>query len=221
MTAVNWYLSVDGVIVLTDTLLVTAEGKAAAFVQKVHSLAHLDALVSGRGDAALISDWVAMASQRLLARDFDMLSELAPALIRKIHGRLPVDRTAAWPGTTTIFMWGWSNRAERFTGYRYKSKQDFERQPLEPIGIAPGFEDECEQIKAALAGDQVALGLCGALRQQHLESRRQAEKAVGGEAMMATLTRAAAGHVATECVRLFRFPDYDEDYAEALDLMNI
>lgn len=220
MTAVNWSLSADGVVVLTDSLLVTSEGKAAGFVQKVHSLAHLDALVSGRGDGALICDWVTMASQRLLARDFDMLSELAPALIRKIHAGLPVDVTAAWPGTTTIFMWGWSNTAQRFTGYRYKSKDNFERTPLEPIGIAPGFEDDCEPIKATLRSDQVARGLFDALRQQHLEARRKEEKAVGGDAMMTTLTRAAAGPVVAECLRLFRFPDYDEDYAEALDLMN-
>lgn len=225
MTVVNWWLQPTAVVIVTDSLMVDEHGTPAAFVQKAHPVPHLDAVISGRGDASLIAAWAAEAATRVIARDFDVLSELAPMMIRRLRN----DQRSAGPvasGTTSVFMWGWSPKADRFVGYAYRSGSDFAPEPVEDgVVCAPGFEDPCEELRAALMGDNVPRALFDALLQQHREFRRDPDKAgrnnCGGDAMVTSLLRSDDGVVQTLASRVMRFPDYDADYDEALTLAGL
>ncbi|WP_309628411.1 hypothetical protein [Brevundimonas sp.] len=225
MTVVNWWLQPNAVVIVTDTLMTDEHGTPAAFVQKAHPIPHLDAVISGRGDASLIAAWAAYAATRVIARDFDVLSEIAPAMIRNLRDD-GARQDPAPSGSTSIFMWGWSPRSGRFMGYAYRSGSSFIPELLEDgVMCAPGFEDPCEDIHAALHGENVPRALIDALRQQYLECRRNPDKAgrnnCGGDAMVTSLLRSDDGAVQTLSTRVLRFAAYGTDYDAALTLAGL
>jgi len=226
MTVVNWSLQRHQVVVVTDTLLSEHRtGSAAAFVQKAHPVPHLETIISGRGDGGLITAWASYAATRVIARDYDVLAEIAPDLIRQLRAQQLADGSP-YDGTCSIFMWGWSPSAGRFVGHVFRSGNDYAAGSLpDGVGCAPGFEDPCDDLIAALQGENVPQALFDALLQQNRETRRNPDKVhrnnCGGDAMLSMMTVAEDGAVVSTTRRLMRFAEYDADYDEALTLAGL
>lgn len=225
MTVVNWWLQPNGVVIVSDTLMTDETGAPAAFVQKVFPIPHLDTVISGRGDAALIASWAAYAANWVIARDFDMLCELAPKMIRELEQSQKTSGSQ-YSGSTSVFMWGWSRRAQRFLANAYRSGSYFAREPLQDgVMCAPGFEDPCEDLQASLSGDNIPAALIAAIQQQYLECRRNPDRIArnncGGDVMVTSLLLSDDGVVQTVASRVMRFEGYDADYEEALSLAGI
>lgn len=229
MTAVNWWLQPNGILVVSDTLLGYSRndepGRAmrpAAFVQKVFPLSHYDALISGRGDGDLIAAWTSLAATRLLARDFDMLADLAPQLIRDLVDECDERRGCPFDGTTSIFMWGWSPVADRVVGFAYRSGDGFVQDGMaDGVRFAPMVESlrvEVDQAVSARDTNIPAL-LASALRHQHADARKAPDtpqrNIVGGDAMVTSLTVGEDGGIDISCRRLYRFDDHEADYQAA------
>lgn len=220
MTAINWWLQPEGVVIVSDSLMgcvppgvPRTEVVPAAFVQKVFPVPHLDAVISGRGDSDIIVAWVNRAATRVLARDFDVLCDLAPDLIRKTVQECNDGRDFDFDGTTSIFMWGWSARAGRFVGFSYRSPKNYVPEPMGyGVVFAPMFDAERPDIKEAMGGEQTPIALVKAMQQQHLEHPAD----VGGDVMIMTMTKPSDEEIEYSARRLFRFENYEDDYEAAL-----
>jgi len=228
MTAVNWWLQPRGVLVMTDSLLgrfsSAAKGIAAqpaAFVQKAFPIVHLDAVLSGRGDADLIAAWANQAATRVLARDFDALCDRAPDLLRRLANECWLRRGSSYQGTTSIFAWGWSARAQRVVGFAYRSGGSYEPERMQDcLVFAPAVSNSRADLREAFKdAASTPAAMLDVMKQQHLEARISGGEAiVGGDVLLTTLTATDDGKVDIGCSRIFRFDTFDADHATATAL---
>jgi hypothetical protein len=87
LTALNYILARDRIVVSTDTLRSSGEGEPHGFVSKILPLPHLHGVVCGTGSLDLLVDWYAFVQRRVGALDMRDLDDLAarqlPALAVK------------------------------------------------------------------------------------------------------------------------------------------
>lgn len=232
MTAVNWWLQPSGVMVMTDSLLGCVQGGRsladavpAAFVQKAFPIAHLGVIVSGRGDGDLVAAFASRVATRVLARDYDDLSEQIPDLLHELTRHCDQRRGFSYGATTSIFVWGWSPNAGRVMGVVYRSPAGFVPEPMEDgVICAPTIDDDQTELRASFKTGNVPAAMAAAMRRQHLEAHRPSDgltpNYVGGEVMLTILT-ASEGGIEISAARLFRFDDYEEDFARAVSLLDV
>lgn len=220
MTALNSYLSPNAVVVMTDTLMTNETGHPVGFVAKTYAVPQINALISGRGDSGLIVGFAFDAMARMLVSDFDMLVDLAPDLLKARWASIEGNRT----GTASVFLWGWSTVVGRFSGVVLRSGENFEPEILQDgTRFAPGLEDESRMAEVT-AGDNPVASMLQVMRLAAEESRATPEKPdrchIGGEVVVYTMMVDDSGHVVTTSEIVHYFADRDEQYAQALTLLD-
>ncbi|MNJ53651.1 hypothetical protein D3C77_490540 [compost metagenome] len=66
----------------------------------------------------------------MLARGYDTLLELVPDMLRQKSTALWGELDSGPPGTTSVFMWGWSAGAGRICGTAFRSGSGFEPEAM-------------------------------------------------------------------------------------------
>lgn len=139
MTVLNFLLTDEAVYLLIDTLLSDPDDLSpVAFSTKIHPLPHLQALICGTGHAQAIAEWVATVNLTLPVRDAAHLDQFAPMELRKLFARHPKEDIGEREITTTLYHFGFNERAGRFVGFAYRSADDFRSEPLaQGFGLKP------------------------------------------------------------------------------------
>src|SRR5262245_60595909 len=142
MTVLNFLLTDAAVYVLTDTVLSDPDDLSPlTFTTKVHALPHLQAVICGTGHAQPIAEWVALVNLSLPARDVVDLDRFAPAKLRKLFARYANEDAVGRDITTTLYHFGFDDRAGRFAGFAYRSPDHFRSEPLpQGFGFKPAPE---------------------------------------------------------------------------------
>lgn len=149
MTALNFLLTDGAVYLLTDTILSDPDDLSPiAFSTKVHALPHLQAVICGTGHAQLIAEWVALVNLLLPVRDVVHLDQFAPARLRGLFARHASEDADGREITTTLYHFGFDERASRFVGFAYLSADGFCSEPLpQGFGFKPAPEWEFDGRK--------------------------------------------------------------------------
>ena len=202
MTAVNWILQPDQIMVLTDTLSWNARHGPLCYFGKVWSLLHLRGLMFTTGDGGLSGAW-AVELNRCVGRDLDDVEAWAPDVIAELYEALPT-RSAR---TSTVHHVGWSHRRGEFFCTAYRSTHGFEPHRLAPgVYSTPGFDDDGD-----IPTDKPVEFLLEVMKRQRLvdlDRPRHDRVGIGGEAILYHLT--TSGLFTTV---IHRFDDYDATYA--------
>lgn len=222
MTALVWSLQPNELVVLADTLMTTGDGEPAAFVQKIHPLAHLGVVISGRGDGELITLLASYIGYRMLARGYDTLLELVPDMLRQKSTALWGELDGDPPGTTSVFMWGWSAGAGRICGTAFRSGSGFEPEAMQDGTVtAPGIDNP--ELMAAMHGEAPLRAMVDIMREQYREARATPSASrchIGGDIMVQVMSATDDGMCAFQGQSVHRFDTYDAEYNQALDRIN-
>ena len=216
MTALNWKLATNQVVILCDSLMLSADDhRPLSMVTKVYSLPHIGLCIAGTGVQPLAEKLWARANSHCVARDICQLNEIAPSILQSIWGELlqePSFADLCESGLTgTVYLYGWSEDAATFVGYAYRSPSGFASEPLK-YGIA---------IKPAPNSGKIPLidgldDLLGVLREQKREDRerpRRERVGIGGDVILTLMTRDEAAFTIIEQRAIFRFEDFENDWS--------
>lgn len=220
MTLLNYLLTDDAVYVLTDTVISDPDDLApVGFMTKVHPLPHLQALICGTGHVQPIVEWVAEINLHLLVRDIVQLDPIAPSSLRARFGRYALDQAGERDITTTIYHFGFDNKARRFAGFAYRSVDHFESDPLEPgFGFkpAPEWPLDASRIRK-LPDDFIALGKKQKAQDDSTELSKRV--GVGGQLIFHAMQRVPGPRrtttVQTSSAICHTFPDFEAMVAAA------
>lgn len=140
MTLLNWEMTPDHVVILSDTLSLSGDNKRPRnFMTKVYPAPHLGAVITGTGISKVVTDFYVRAVAEMIVNDVVQLSEFAPDVLRSIW--LELGNLLPPDGTATIYTFGLSLDDGEFAGFAYRSTSDFEAEQLQHgIGVKPAPE---------------------------------------------------------------------------------
>lgn len=150
MTALNFILDPECIIVATDALKSDASDKSPmSYCSKVFALPHLDAILVGTGMVTVIQEWANCVQMDILARNMIELDRLTPERLRYLYE----DAAMLYADPkVTIYHFGYDPGEECYAGYAYRSTNDFlsERLPY-GLGVKPNVlpMEEIEQYSHA------------------------------------------------------------------------
>lgn len=133
MTALNFILQDDGVIISMDTLALSAGNKAPfKFVTKFFPLPHMNCIICGTGNMQAIIDWFGWVQKNIVANGIYQLNELSKKAMYDFMKDINGDNFC------TIYQFGLHEIDNKFHGYAYRSKNNFQSEELEQgIGVKP------------------------------------------------------------------------------------
>ncbi|MEM1290118.1 MAG: hypothetical protein AAGH67_01390 [Cyanobacteria bacterium P01_H01_bin.162] len=184
-----------------DTLATAPpDSEPSFFTAKFYLLPHLKMVVCGTGVLNVITDWFIRINTRLLVRDLCHLDEFAVSELQEIGRQYNLSDDL----TATIYHFGWAELEQRFTGFAYRSKENFRSERLEEsVGIKPFF-DQTDWL------DSQDINFTEIAKRQRLIDRRKPPSqrvGIGGEIYMLHMRREQ-----TSVLQLHRFEDYNEEY---------
>ncbi len=208
MTLLNWELSPDSVVILSDTLSLGSENKLPRnFMTKIYPVPHLGGVITGTGISTVVEQFFLAANGSTVAKDFEHLSEFARDILRAIWTEIEEQLPAN--ATTTIYTYGLTH-AGKFGGFAYRSTSDFCVEVL-PHGMAAKPAPNLE----VLAGVKSLSDLAKLSLQQQADDRalpRAERVGIGGDLWLYTLGRAEDGSLTMSTNRLARMLHYDSDW---------
>lgn len=146
MTALIFALNPECVLIGMDSLSVREEKIPHNYVTKLFPLPHLKGAICGTGSIDLILDWFADIQRTVIAKDILFLNKIAQERLSQIKAKYnyPSDLTS------TIYHFGYHQVENRFVGFAFRSKNNFEPENLEyGLGIKP-VDDELRRISTDL-----------------------------------------------------------------------
>ena len=133
MTALNFILRDEGVIISMDTLALSAKNKAPfKFVTKFFSLPHMNCIICGTGNMQAIIDWFGWVQKNIVANGIYQLNELSKKSMYDFMKDINGDNFC------TIYQFGLHEVDNKFHGYAYRSKSKFQSEEIKQgIGVKP------------------------------------------------------------------------------------
>jgi hypothetical protein len=220
MTLMNYLLTDEAVYLLTDTLLCDPDDLSpVAFTTKIHALPHLQAMICGTGHAQVIGEWVATVNLALVVRDVVHLDQVAPTELRKLFARHPKEGAGEREIATTLYHFGFDERAGRFVGFAYRSADDFHSEPLpQGFGLKPAPDWPLDGRKITRLPEHF---IAIAKKQKAQDEATEAGKRVmvGGKLVFGAMQRVpGAGNkptVQTSLAVCHSFPEFEQFFAQA------
>lgn len=216
MTLLNWEMTPDGLLILSDTLVLAGEERRPRnFMTKVYPVSHLNAVVAGTGIGSMVTSFFVHVASEMLVNDVVHVTEFAPTSLRSMWEQLSDQLLET--ATTTLYMFGIAAETGQFAGFAYRSTNDFAAEPLS-YGMAfkpaptngefPTIESLSDFAKYALVqqADDRALP-----RKQRI--------GIGGHLWMYSFEKDNDGALMTRVQRLIRLPHYGEDHELMLALL--
>lgn len=215
MTALNWELAPDHVLILSDSLALTGEDHRPAFMTtKVFTLPHLGLCIAGTGAQPLAERFWAHANSKCVASGVAHLDVYASDILRdlwlKLHSEPDYETVEARLFTSTVYVYGWSAVDKAFIGFAYRSANDFVSEPLS-YGIAAKPAPNSGELPE-INGFTELVELLLLQKQEDRERPRMERIGIGGEIIMTLMVRDEPGFTAIKQQPIFRFDDYDKDW---------
>lgn len=209
MTALNFLIQKHQACFAIDTLSVTAdERQPLCFLTKFIVLPHLATAVAGTGHGSLIQEWMHFVRSNLVARDVEHLNQYVPDVLKEIANRHPELEEI----TATIYHFGYSEHRQTYTGYAYRSTNNWASEELPyGVGVKPQIKIEIEE-NFELPGKFVEIMLA----QQEADSLlpKSERVGIGGEINFVHMAQGAF-NIST----CHRFANYESDYAKICEAM--
>jgi hypothetical protein len=208
MTLLNWELTPNHVVILSDTLCISGDDKRPrSFMTKVYPAPHISAVITGTGISKVVTEFYVRVTTEMIVSDVVHLNEFAPDSLRAIWAEL----AGQIPGgaTATIYTFGLSPEDGAFTGFAYRSTSNFDAEQMQHgMGVKPAPASGTFPEINGLA-DFVKLAYA-----QQAEDRalpRMQRVGIGGELWMYTMLKDDAGALDLRTQSLGAMLNYDED----------
>lgn len=214
MTALNWELAPEQVLILSDSLAFDGKDHRPYFVAtKVFPLPHLGLCIAGTGAQPIAVRFWAHVNSGCVVEDIQHLDEFSPAILREMWEALlnGPDYAGISDGITcTIYIYGWSKDDQAFVGYAYRSINNFISEPLiHGIGVKPPpASGELPEINGLVD----FLHLMIAQKKEDREKPRLERVGIGGDVIMTLMTRDEGGVTVILQQPIHRFEDFDDDW---------
>jgi hypothetical protein len=119
LSALIFFTNESEVLVATDTLATSTDGKPFKFTTKAFIVPHLKLLIAGTGIGGFLGRWFVHINDWMIVRGIDELDCHTPQIL-----------TAMWQAeehasTTTIYHFGFSEKTGLIQSFAYKSTNDF------------------------------------------------------------------------------------------------
>jgi len=203
MTALNFVIQPDQIVLATDTLsLAAADGEPLSFVTKFLVLPHLRTVATGTGNGPFLAEWYSYVRASVLAQDVDHLNQYSPSALRRIAAGHDLAAISA-----TVYHFGYSRGRDRFLAYAYRSTSDFSSEEiLEGFGVEP----QVAFSELDLSAPEVFVQLMERQRADDQALPKGKRIGIGGEIQCVHMQRDGIS-IST----IHRFASYDDDYGAA------
>jgi len=142
MTSLLFALEPERIVVACDSLSCTVDKLPRGFVSKIHPLPHLSTVVCGTGSASVLTHWLCTICENVVARNVDVLVELAGDQLMGIDQRLRDVYPEAAGLTSTVYHFGYSWSEKSFVGYAHRSGDGYRPERVEyGFGMKPPPEN--------------------------------------------------------------------------------
>ena len=133
MTAFNYILNQDYVLIFMDTLSLKVNREPFKYVSKIFPLPHLRGVLCGTGLIQTIMDWHVYVQGQIIGNTMDIPNKVAPSQLKSIHYKYNNVNTDA-----TIYHFGFNQDEKRMKGFAFRSTNSFMLEELnDGIGIKP------------------------------------------------------------------------------------
>lgn len=217
MTLLNWEMTPDYVLLLSDTLTLDgADFRARGFTTKILPAPHIGAVITGTGIAPVVNRFYFQVLENLFVDDVEHLTEFAPDILRELWKEM---ESQLWDGASvTIYTFGLAEESGQFAGYAYRSTADFEPHRLQHgLALKPAIV-----LEGLPAIDSLAAFVEVAKKQQiaDRDKPRLQRVGIGGELWLYLLKKAPIGSLSLQVDRLERLPYYEQDRDMSLAKLN-
>lgn len=209
MSAINFSIQEDSVVIAADTLSLTADDKVPqTLTPKFFYVPNLQGVITGTGIFQFVLEWYRHVLLEEVARDIGDLDgqvQKPLSLIWDQYRRMIPEGIS-----TTIYHFGYSEDAGRFMGYGYHSGRGFESRRL-PDGLSgkPAIEGMFDSIDLSQPLPEVMIRMIEE-QKVHDESLPVEERlGIGGEVQFLYMNEQGA-----EIRTIHRFDDYEDVYRE-------
>jgi hypothetical protein len=202
MSSLIFYTEENQVLVATDTLTTSPDGRPFKYATKAFVVPHLRMIIAGTGAGGFLGRWFVQINDRMVVRGIDHLDYHVPGYLASI-----------WPGckqefsfpdgiTATIYHFGFSEDSGLIHAFAYRSTNNFQSERIEyGLGIKP----QCT-VSADYRLPQDIRTMMDAQRASQTALPEGQRAHIGGEIQVHQLTKKGFF-----IYTLGRFEDYDRD----------
>jgi hypothetical protein len=204
MSSLIFHTEERQVLVATDTLATSPDGKPLMFTTKAFIIPHLRMVVVGTGAGGFLGKWFVQINDRMVVRDIDNLDYHTPDCLSTIWSEHKQEfSTVPNEITATIYHLGFSEETGLIRSYAYRSVNNFRSESLSQYGIR--VKPECSVPEGYILPTDIKKMM---LQQRAIQSFLPKEERIyiGGEIQIHQLTEAGFA-----VVTLDKFEDYDSD----------
>ncbi len=131
MSSLIFHTEETQVLIATDTLATSPDGRPFKFTTKAFPVPHLKMLIAGTGAGGFLDRWLVQINDRMLVRDIDHLDLHTPRNLAEIWSRYKEEFPSFPDGcTTTVYHFGFSQATEVIHAYAYRSERGFTSERL-------------------------------------------------------------------------------------------
>ena len=206
MSALNFILQEDAVMVATDTLSLSGETyKPHHFQTKFFIVPHLLGVICGTGTGEFIAKWAITVQTSMLAKSIPHLDEFTTEGLRILYKELNIPENL----TSTVYQFGYDYDSGKFRGFAYRSVNNFISEELgygfgtkPPVPNFVPTDNPIEDFKKVIAIQ----------REEDLARPQKKRIGIGGEIHILLLEPSRY-----TIVQVHRFDDYDTLYEQMCD----
>ncbi len=209
MTALNYLLTENCVIISMDTLTSRDYKTPLKYSSKIYPLPHLNSVLCGTGSHSLIINWFSHIQGRILAKDIHGINEIAESELPILNGEDKFD--------SDIYHFGYDIVTKKFVGYVFRESNKFKVEKLPyTMGIRPSKKEIVQNIAENKYKSDPVLNFIELMKDQ-----KKAEKldgnisSIGGEIHILVLREDEQTMWVSH-----RFDDYDSMYLKMLNKLN-
>lgn len=193
MTAFNFILNPDYVLVFMDSLSLKTNKEPLKYASKIFPLPHLNGVLCGTGSLNTIIDWYVYIQLQIVGNLMEIPNKIAPSQLKKIHSKYDLNGT----NEATIYHFGFCPLEGKIKGYALRSTNNFLLEELKyGIGIKPHDTDIIKYLSDSMVArpnltdlfidimkmqkkndeqkdHQERIGIGGSIHMYHLESNHQ------------------------------------------------
>lgn len=140
MSSLIFHTEKEQVLVATDTLATTPDGKPAFFTTKAFIVPHLNMIMCGTGISGFLGKWFIEVNDRLVIRGIDNLDYHTPHALADLWRKFKEEPSIHEEITTTVYHFGFSEDDGTIHTYVYRSTNNFKSE-THPYGL--GVKPEC------------------------------------------------------------------------------
>lgn len=201
MSSLIFYTDKLQILVATDTLAVTSDGKPFAFISKATHIPHLRTIIAGTGFGGFSNEWAFIVNTRMIVKGILSLNYHTPSELKELWKKYKTEYSIPNSFTTTLYQFGLSEEDDSVMSFAYRSTNNFESEKIEyGVGVKP----ECTVPQKNLIEKLP----------QMMEEQRRNQNALPKESRLFIGGEIQALHLTKEGCESFnagKFPDFDEN----------